>query len=172
MKTNKQTKRSVFFIFLTIVTVLFSCSKSNEMEEQDAYIIHVGIEFSVLNMQNEDLLNPENPNHLDVTKIKLFYLINGEKQEVYNPNMDSPRNFRIFKHENEYRIGVTLNHSGMSSKTITYLQWDNSDIDTIEATIKRTQNSLLQDEIWLNGIHIWERGDNTIDPYFVLRKQQ
>jgi len=157
-------------IIILVVTVLFSCSKSNEMEEQDAYYLDVAIEFSVLNSQNEDLLNPENPNHLDVTKIKLFYLINGEKQEVYNPNMDSPRNFRIFKHESEYRIGISLNHSETSGKNMTYIQWNDSDVDTIEATIKKTQNSLYKDEIWLNGIHVWERGDDTIDSYFILRK--
>lgn len=154
---------------ILIAIMLFACSKSNEMEEQQ-YNLEVGVEFSVFNSQNEDLLNPENPNHLDVTAIKLFYVINGEKQEVYNPDLDSPRNFRIFKHENEYRIGVTLNHSETSSKTVTYIQWNNSDVDTIEATIKTAQNSLYKDEIWLNGLHVWERGDNTIEPYFVLRK--
>lgn len=172
MKKNKQTKRSAFFILilLTIVTVLFACSKSNEIETQYGYNIEVGLEFSILNSLNEDLLNPENPNHLDVTKIKLFNVINGEKQEVYNPNMDYPRNFNIFKHENEYRIAVFLNSTETSEKPITYVQWNDSDIDTIEVTIKRTQSSMLQNEIWLNGIHVWERGDDTIEPYFVLRK--
>lgn len=155
-------------ILILAATMLFACSKSNEIEEQQ-YNLEVGLEFSVFNSQNEDLLNPENPNHLDVADIKLFYVINGEKQEVYDPNLDSPRNFRIFKHENEYRIGVSLNHE-TSGKTMTYLQWNESDVDTIEATIKKTQNSLYSDEIWLNGIHIWERGDNTIDPYFILVK--
>jgi len=155
-------------LIILIATVLFACSKSNEMEDQ--YNLNVGLEFSVLNSQNEDLLNPITPNHLDITKIKLFYVINGEKQEVNNPNMDYPRNFRIFKHENEYRIAVFLNHTETSEKPITYIQWSDNDIDTIEVAIKRTQNSILQDEIWLNGIHVWERGDNTIDPYFVLIK--
>lgn len=157
-------------LIILVVTALIACEKSNDMEAQYSSNIEVGIEFSILNSQNEDLLNPENPNHLDVTKIKLFYLINGEKQEVYNPNLDSPRNFRIFKDENEYRIAVFLNHTETSEKPITYIQWNDSDIDTLEVDINRTQNSILQNEIWLNGIHIWERGDDTIEPYFVLRK--
>lgn len=156
-------------LIILVAIMLFACSKSNEIEEQQ-YNLEVGVQFSVFNSQNEDLLNPENPNHLDVTTIKLFYVVNGENQEVYNPDLDNPRNFRIFKHENEYRISVILNHSETSGKTMTYIQWNNSDVDTIEATIKKTQNSLYKDEIWLNGIHIWERGNNTIEPYFVLRK--
>ncbi|MDO5969950.1 hypothetical protein Q4Q35_09020 [Flavivirga aquimarina] len=155
-------------LVILVVTLLFACGKSNEMEEQ--YNLDVGLEFSVLNSQNEDILNPENPNHLDVANIKLLYVINGEKQEVYNPNLDNPRNFMIYKHENEYRIKITLNHSETSGKSITYIQWNDSDVDTIEVNINRTQNSILQDEIWLNGKQVWQRGDNTIDPYFVLRK--
>ena len=155
-------------LIVLVVTLFFACNKSNEMEEQ--YNLDTSIEFSVYNSQNEDLLDTGNTNHLDVTNIKLFYLINGEKKEVNNPNYDNPRGFRIFKHENEYRIAVSLNNTETSEKPITYIQWNDNDIDTIEVAIKRTQKSILQDEIWLNGIHVWERGNNTIDPYFMLRK--
>lgn len=172
MKRNNQTKRSAFFILilLTLVTVIFSCSKSNEIDALYGYNIETSIELSILNSQNEDLLNSENPNHLDVKKIKLFNVINGKKQEVYDPDMDSPRNFFIFKHENEYRIRLFLNHTETSEKPITYIEWNDSDTDTIEVTYNRTKTSLLQNKIWLNGIQIWESGDNTIVPYFVLRK--
>jgi len=156
-------------IILTAIT-FFACDKSNDMETQYAYNFDVGLEFSILNLQNEDLLNPENPNHINEANIKLFYQINGEKQEVYNAEMDNPRGFVIFKHENKYRIEVGLNHSETSGNSITYIQWNDNDTDTIEVAIKRTQYSILQDKIWLNGILIWQRGDNTTDPYFVLTK--
>lgn len=155
-------------IILTAIT-FFSCDSSNEEEQQ--YFYHSAVlEFSIFNSQNEDLLNPENPNHIDVSNIKLFYQINEEKQEVYNVDMDHPKGFSIYKHENEYRIKVGLNHSETSDKPITYIQWNDNYTDTIEVTFKRNQNSLLQDKIWLNGVLIWERGDNTIDPYYVLTK--
>jgi hypothetical protein len=158
-------------LIILVVTILFGCDKADDsIEREYNSFIDVSLEFSVLNSQNEDLLNPENPNHLDITKIKLFYVIDGEMQEVYNPRMDHPRNFRIYQHENEYRIGVTLNLTETSEKPITYIQWNDTDTDTIEVTIKRTQNSTIHDEIWLNGIHVWELGDYTIEPYFVLRK--
>lgn len=169
MKKVQQTKWSVFFIL--ILLAIFSCSKDNEPEEQyNGFNFDAGMEFSVYNSQNEDLLNPENQSHLDSANIKLFYVINGEKKEVYNPNLDSPRNFMIYKHENDYRIRVFLNHSETSYKPITYIQWNDSDTDTIEVSYQRTQNATLQNKIWLNGEQIWERGDNTIDPYFVLTK--
>ncbi|NLP59421.1 hypothetical protein [Lutibacter sp. B1] len=155
-------------IIILVVSLFFSCNETNEMVEQFNY--QASIEFSILNSQNEDLLNPENSNHLDETKIKLFYVINGIKQEVNNPNYDYPRGFRIYKHENEYRIGVTLNSNELTEKPITYIQWNDNDIDTIEVVFNRTQNSVLQNMIWLNGTQVWERGNNTIDPYFVLIK--
>jgi hypothetical protein len=161
--------KNLLIIFI-IITVL-GCDKSDNLNEREYNsIIDVSLAFSVLNSQNEDLLNPENPNHLDVTKIKLFYVIDGEMKEVYNTRMDNPRNFLIYEHQNEYRIGVSLNLTETSEKPITYIQWNDTDTDTIEVTIKRTPSSTIGDEIWLNGIHVWEMGDGTIDPYFVLRK--
>ena len=157
-------------LMILVVTALFACNKSNDVEILSAYYINTSVEFSIINSQNEDLLDSNNPNHINEENIKLFYVIDGENQEVYDSNMDYPRNFLIYKHENEYRIRVFLNNSETSEKPITYIQWNESDIDTIEVTIKRTQISELKDEIWLNGIHVWERGDDTIEAYFVLTK--
>lgn len=154
--------------FFFTLFMLLSCDNSNPEESSD--IIDTGIEFSIFNSQNGDLLDPKNPNSLDVSNIKIFYVVNGEKQEVYNPNFTYPRNFRIFKHENEYRIGVSLNDTETTEKTITYIQWSSTDTDTIEATFDRTGGSILKNKLWLNGDQVWERGDNTTDAYFALTK--
>jgi hypothetical protein len=156
-------------LIILTMTTLFACSESNEVVKQ-YHNIDVGIEFSIFNSENEDLLNPENPNHLDVSKIKLFYIINGERKEVYNSNLTSPRNFMIYKHENEYRIRIFLNHTDTSDKPITYIQWNESDTDTIEVTYKRNQNAILKNNVWLNSEKIWERESETVEPYFILIK--
>lgn len=156
-------------LIILTVTILLACSKSNEMDNQ-YFNLDARLELSVFNLQNEDLLDPKNPNHLNTEDIKLFYVINGENQEVFDPNMAEPRNFIVFKHESEYRIKITLNHSETEDKPITYIKWSESDTDTVEVSYQRTKRSVLQNKIWLNGEQIWERGDNTIDPYFVLTK--
>lgn len=153
--------------FFTLITLL-SCDNSNPEESSDN--IDNGIEFSISNSPNGDLLDPKNPNSLDFSNIKLFYVINGEKQEVYNPNLTYPRNFKIFKHENEYRIRVFLNDTETTDKTITYIQWNSSDTDTIEAAFDRNERSILKNKVWLNGNQVWERGNNKIDAYFALTK--
>lgn len=155
-------------ISILALVILFSCSNSNEIEE--SYLYYNAIEFSIKNSENEDLLDPANPNHINTENIRIFYLINGVKQEVFNPEMQTPRNFLIFKHANEYRIGISLNHSETEEYPITFVQWNERDTDTIKVEYKRTLNSTIQQILWLNGQKIWELGDNTIDPFFVLIK--
>lgn len=146
------------------------CNNSDDSDSMQQFNLYAGLEFSVHNSENEDLLNPENPDGLDIDAIRLFYLVDGKTVEVYDSNMDYPRNFRIYQHQDEYRIGISLNHTETEQKPVTYIQWNESDRDTIEVTYDRTQDALLQNRIWLNGQQIWERGDNSVDPYFVLEK--
>jgi len=160
------------YLFFFLSALIFaSCTDDNEQFIINKHFnIDAKLEFSVFNTQNEDLLNPENSNHLNTSKIKILYVINEEIQEVYDLNADNPRNFMIYKHESEYRIKIFLNHSETADKPITYIQWNDSDTDTIEVSYQRTQNAILQNIIWLNGEQIWERGNNTVDPYFLLTK--
>ena len=158
-------KNLLFFIsFLTLV----SCDNSETPES--AFNLDTAIEFSVFNSSNEDLLDPANPQSIEISKIKLFYLVDGEKKEVYNQNLSSPRNFRVFKHEHEYRIGINLNDTHASEKPVTYIQWNNTDTDTLEVVYSRTNKSVIKSKVWLNGTQIWERGNNTIDAYKKLIK--
>ncbi len=157
-------------LIILAITTFFSCNKSDDSEIPYGTNLDRGIQFSVFNSENEDLLNPDSPNHLDVSKIKLFYVVNGEEIEVYNPNLDHPRNINIFEYENVYRIGISLNDTETSDRPITYLRWNDQDFDTIEVTYERSPGAVLKNRVWLNGEEVWERGDNTIDAYFTLIK--
>jgi hypothetical protein len=159
-------------IWIILVTIIIcSCESTDEKKEFGMYVA-ASIDFSILNAQNEDLLNPENPNHLDVSKIKVFYIIDGISQEIYRPNLVRSRGFNIFKNDNnnEYRIVVDLNISNNSDKAITYIQWSETDTDTIEATYKRAYNVLRTKKIWLNGDFVWEEKGINDSPYFKLIK--
>jgi hypothetical protein len=154
-------------ILIAISIIIYSC---NESQQEDSYNLYVGVEFSIINSENEDLLNPESTNKIDVDKIRIYHLINGKKTYYFKGNLDSPKGFKVYKHENEYRIGIALNHTETSAKPITYIEWNENDTDTIEATFKSSNSSLIQQKIWLNGKEVWELGNNTIDPFFVLSK--
>ncbi|MFD2034013.1 hypothetical protein ACFSKL_04380 [Belliella marina] len=157
-------------LIVIAISTFFSCSNTDEIDELNFTLI-AGLEFSIFNAQNEDLLNPGNPNHLNTDDIRLFYVINGESQEFFKGNLDNPRGYLIGEHEGIYRIGIYLNHAETEDRPITYIQWNNNiETDTIEVSYRKIQHAVIQETIWLNGEQIWEIGDNTSDPYFVLEK--
>lgn len=140
-------------MILLIAMALFACKKSNDLK--NSWIIDDGVEFSVFNADNEDLLDPETANHLNTSEIKLFYLVDGKMEEVYNPMYQFPRNFMIYKHEHEYRIAINLNFT--ADTCITYIQWNPYDVDTLEATYRKRTDDLVQiSKVWLNGTQIWD----------------
>lgn len=154
-------------VIIIAIFTLFGCDKSSDMKE--TYNFDTGLEFLVFNSNNEDLLDPATANHYEATEIKLFYVVDGEIEEVYDQNMDNPRNFSIYKHEDEYRIGVSFNHTETSEKPITYIQWNNNDTDTIEVAYERTENAILKRKVWLNGKQIWDWTTNE-NEYYILTK--
>lgn len=153
-------------IFLIAIAII-SCDNSDN--QVDDYYFIDSITFSIFNSQNEDLLNPVILNNIDAEGIKLFYRINGENKEVYNPNLDYPRNIIVNKPENDYIIRILPNYSPKEEKSITYIQWNDKDTDTLEVMFKNSQYGILNDEIWLNGKQIWDHESNT-EPYFKLIK--
>ncbi|MHB0755333.1 hypothetical protein [Polaribacter sp. M15] len=160
-------------LLIILVAIAFlSCSNDNENEIICCYNLESFFDFSVFNQDGEDLLNPNSLNKLDQRDIKIFYVLNGESQEVnLGSNYAYPRGFRIYEYQSEYRIRVFLNHSENESKPITYIKWgEDYGTDKIDVSFQRHQNSLLQDTIWLNDEKIWERGDNTTNPYLSLIK--
>lgn len=158
-------------ILLTLFITLTSCNKSDEMQQQSQQQFNLDalLEFSIINSENQDLLNPNNPNHITQEDIKIFYLINGQSKEVYNPLMSNPRNFLIYKHESEYRIRISPNISETEEIPITYIKWNNNDTDTIKVSYNRTPNAIQQRKIWLNDIQIWDWTENK-DPFFIISK--
>lgn len=151
--------KNLFFIMTALLLV--SCS-----EKEDDYLccanqVHMdGVEMSVRNSDGSDLLNPNNPNAYSADEIKLFYEIDGEVVEVYDPAMDLPRNFMIFNYSNEteseYRIRLLPNYDRNESQPITYIQWNETDRDTIKAEFyysgpEDSNYSFTIENLWFNG---------------------
>ncbi|WP_316632817.1 hypothetical protein [uncultured Flavobacterium sp.] len=150
-------------IFL-ITTAFLSCDSSNE-SRCSSYYYGIGIDFYVRNTQGEDILDPQNSNSLDVSKIKLFYVVNGVAQEYYNSNLDSPRGFRIFNSKNGYKIRIEMNNLDKSKKRITYVQWNETSRDTLESTFEIDECYTVVKQVWLNGKFVWDRDiDESICP--------
>lgn len=173
-KTMKQHQNQTFMkkllIILTILT-FFACDSNDDNKDFYMYV-NISTYFSVFNVQGDDLLDPENPNHIDTSKIKIFYVINGVKKEL----TDNPKKYELYTKEqkniNAYSIEVIMNDSEKIKKSITYVQWNEKDTDTIEATyVRDKKNVIYPKEVWLNGTLVTgntkEYGGS---PYVILTK--
>lgn len=161
--------KKVFFL-IGLVIFFIGCSDGTDCcpNPTNATIVSLGISMSISDVNGNDLLDPQNPDAYTKDEIKLFYLIDGEPVEVYNPGMDHPNGFKIFQHENEYRIGIALNHDENENPPVTYIHWSNGDTDTLQATFRRWDNGIEVRKVWFNNELRWQFSDG--DSYFEIVK--
>lgn len=159
-------------ILLAVIVTSLGCKKSNQ-SISNRFILQAAIEFSIQDTQNIDLLNPNNPNHIDPNKVRLFYLVNNEPKLFYEPNLDAPFGVRM-NTERGNRIGISLNYSDQGDKSTTYIQWNENDRDTVEVSYHRHLSSVLMEKVWLNSKLIWEanREGVLLDPYYTIIKER
>jgi len=139
-------------LFLTSI-IFLGCTSSDEGVLCANY--DTSMSFSVLDSKGEDFLDPENPNGFDVSKIRLFYEINGEVKE-----QELGTNFfkGIFKNMtiNKYQITIPLNSFDLQKKTVTYIQWNEKYKDTLYSTFDTDHCYTGVNKVWLNGKLILE----------------
>lgn len=130
-----------------ITSSFFGCVE----EGSEQAIIDNKLDFKVLNESNDDLLDSNTTDAINIDNIKLFYIIDGQLQEVYDPLMDYPKNFFVFNDSGNYRIRLFLNSDENEELPETIIQWTENEADTIKAEFKRGLNSLLLKNVWVNG---------------------
>ncbi|PWI29895.1 hypothetical protein DI383_09070 [Flavobacteriaceae bacterium LYZ1037] len=140
---------------------MISCNSDDENNHSPSYYnLETGVEFKVSSPTGVDLLNPNNANAYLAENIKIYYLRNSEIEEIYNPNMTSPRNFSIISPEDTgedfYFIGVGLNSYGLEN-TITYIEWNDTDTDTIRANFISGDNYTVITKAWYNEELIFDK---------------
>ncbi len=130
-----------------------SCSKQIRDTE-----VSIGVDISVKDSAGNDLLDPSFPGSFKEDSIRLYYLENGKRVEVYYSNMTDPRNFFIFYENSEYLIRIFPNDDKSSDYPVTYIDWDKSDEDTIKCVITRTRNTTNVTKVWFDGQLKWQAG--------------
>lgn len=143
-------------VFAILLFVMSSCNKDKEGK----FNLDAGIEIYVQDKSGNDLLNPSIQNAYKESEIKIYYLIDGVKKEVYYPNYDYPRNFRIIEAGSKYYMMLSPNGNDSEEYPTTYIQWNESDTDTIKCEFSRTSNSIICTKIWYNGSLAWSDYSN------------
>ncbi|MGE4288289.1 MAG: hypothetical protein AB7E36_06340 [Salinivirgaceae bacterium] len=144
------------YLNLILIMLLLGCDTE---KPSDMFNLDAGVSFYVVNENGNDLLDPENENAIGYNDITIYYLVDGEKQEFYNPDLDSPKGFSIFEPEGlftKYNIGLGLNTKGTEKITTTLIEWYNTEVDTIKAEIERGDNYAISTKIWFNDIVVWD----------------
>lgn len=127
--------------------MIISCSKSSD----DAEYISKVLDIYGENSDGENLLG----NVYKEENIKLYYLNNGIVEEVYDTNMDTPRNFKFVDIDGKLAIRVFANLND-ENFPITYLEWNEEDIDTIRCHYYRSEDDFVVylDTVWYNDVKI------------------
>jgi len=142
-------------LILILVCILVTNCSDNNIESSTVIDTDIGLEY--VNEKGEDLLNPNSENHYNENTLKVFYLVDGEKKEIFRSNLAYPKMFEISASkdsESIIRYGLTLFLNDLSDEKIktTYLQLNENDTDTITHTLQQTDNyNKVIDKMWYNG---------------------
>lgn len=161
---------------MILFILIIGCNPNDDDTQYNAYHYGNALEFRVLDSSNNDLLDPDTPGAFDKKDIKLYYLVDGEKQEVFDGRLDHPRNFAIYNRGEELNnsdghiIRIVTNISESDTIPITYIQWNEKDTDTIKCEYVRTQNTIWILKAWYNDkLLTWDGPENTA-PYYEIVK--
>lgn len=93
-------------ILIAVVLLMIGCKK-----EKPIYVFgdRVPVYFSFVDIDGNDLLNPSHPEALLYEFIYLYKLENGEKELVYDSDMDNPKGMSFLNetiNSEYYRLGI------------------------------------------------------------------
>ncbi|PXV64158.1 hypothetical protein CLV62_111116 [Dysgonomonas alginatilytica] len=143
-------------LIISLIAVL--CTACNK--DENSFARNSFQDYCVVDGKENDLLDPNNPNGINTSKINIYYLINNEKIKAseYFPNRDYP-GFLISKPKGErkkYYITIYLNEKTTSGNiAYTYIEWNENDMDTIKTEVYKGANILTSTMVAFND-SIWD----------------
>lgn len=140
---------------LTVSFFVLSCSSDDEEIKNSAnhhgiYVQDI-VEFKVSSSNEIDLLNPDNNNAYLLEDIKLYYKIDEVIKEIENPifrgylTLVSPED----SGEEAYYLAVRL-HLSRFDNAITYIEWNETDTDTVRANSRIGESFAVVSKAWYN----------------------
>lgn len=140
------------------VFLLFSCQKEDGME---GTVRDVMIDVVVRDKAGNDLLAPE-AGFVGPDSVWLCYEEDGVRKRYFDQWMEMKRGWRLTGpyEELEGCRAFSFSPKGYYLKgkpTTTYIEWNDRDVDTVEAEIHQWNTSSCQViKVWWNGKLVWE----------------
>ncbi len=148
--------------------LIISCSKNTESD-----VVDVGIDLKLEDRLGNDLLDPDINNSYNNYNIKLFHLQDGVEQYYYCGSCDHKKGYYFFERDGKYVVRISTNFEIQqdSSDLITYIQWNETDRDTIQRYIERNKDgsSIVCTKVWYNDELIY---DHHGERYFTIIKDE
>ncbi len=153
-------------ITLFLLTVLgISCSEDEISNSQ--YDVSTTIKITVIDQHGADLIDPNNQSYLKSEDIKIFHMIDGELTEYSEGLLTYSKGFRVYNPndlgDNEQYVFCLLATCADGSDElmpITYVKWNETDMDTIQCQYYQTDNLLECTKVWFNNIVVWDMNDS------------
>jgi len=125
---------------LIILLITIGCIACDD--DNNSFDLTAVQDFYLLNKDGNDLLNPNVENTFNTNRIKIYYLIDGEKVQSYTSNYFIKPS-EVTGSNGRYFIRVFLNEKTSEGDTAyTFIEWNETDIDTIRSQVRSTPTSL------------------------------
>lgn len=156
-------------IFLFSILLLISCDKTDccdGIPGDDAIF-----ELSIVNTLGEDLLNPETLGSIDLSKIRLYDVNDGEEVLIFNSMRDAQYGYITYERENMIRIRPFFDTS-KKLNIVGYIKWNTEDYDTLNLTlVQQSKYTKRLTRIIYNDVEVWNDGTTPLkERYFQIVK--
>ena len=123
-------------------------------------IITAHLDLRLLDMQGNDRLNPASPGAVDLSKIKVYYVVDGKERLFYRGNLEAARGYLVYTPketgERYYSLRLFFNIESKEEVTTTIVDWGDGHRDVFKVAFIRKENKISQRSIWLNDSLIFD----------------
>jgi hypothetical protein len=122
--------------------LLFGCKLNIEPT-----VVDLEIHFLLKDKNGNNLYDSATANHYHFGDIRVYYMDGDRKVEVYNPNLDYPRNVFSIQEGSIPAIIRFFPYEGSSSETevtTNLIQWEQGDVDTVLTAIRKDVKAPLK----------------------------
>ena len=151
-------KKLLLLLFFPLL--LQGCTKDEESKTTYGLVLEGYVTFSVSDAQGNDHLNPASPGAVDLSKIKVYYVIDGKERLFYRSNLEAARGYLVYTPkdtgERYYSLRLFFNIESKEEVTTTIVDWGDGHRDVFKVAFIRKENRISQRSIWLNDSLIWD----------------
>ncbi|MCT2561858.1 hypothetical protein [Chryseobacterium herbae] len=142
-------------ICLVAVFLTFASCKKTE-GSVGSVVVEQSLKVSFVNNDKKDIL--KTLGEVSVSKMRLYYLINGKRILYHDPKLSDPYGIKLIVPNDQakpYVIQLFLNNVGTLGENVTsttYLTWEDGREDTIVGTFYNDENNRILAKFKFNGV--------------------